>query len=84
VGVPFHDDPIRIHSLPLHFGKVLTGSQGGNGQPHEDIPTIARLVRAGKLNLDGLVTHEYSLDCINDALDLVRTGTAGRVLLRMS
>lgn len=83
IGVPRHDDPITIHSLPLHFGKVLTGSQGGDCQPHIDIPRIAALVRAGKLNLDGLVTHEYSLDCINDALDLVRSGTAGRVLLRM-
>jgi S-(hydroxymethyl)glutathione dehydrogenase/alcohol dehydrogenase len=83
IGVPQHDDPITIHSLPLHFGKVLTGSQGGDCQPHVDIPRMAALVRAGKLNLDGLVTHEYPLDCINDALDLVRSGTAGRVLLRM-
>ena len=83
IGVPRHDDPITIHSLPLHFGKVLTGSQGGDGKPHEDIPRLAALVRAGKLNLDGLITHEYPLDCINDALDLVRSGTAGRVLLRM-
>lgn len=83
VGVPRHDDPITIHSLPLHFGKVLTGSQGGNGVPHEDIQRIAALVRAGKLNLDGLITHEFPLEQINDALDLVRSGTAGRVLLRM-
>lgn len=84
VGVPRHDDPITIHSLPLHFGKVLTGSHGGDSKPHEDIPKIAALVRAGKLNLSGLVTHEYPLDCINDALDTVRSGTAGRVLLRMN
>lgn len=84
IGVPRHDDPITIHSLPLHFGKVLTGSQGGDCKPHEDIPRLAALVRAGKLNLDGLITHEYALDRINEAFDLVRTGTAGRVLLRMS
>lgn len=83
IGVPRHDDPITIHSLPLHFGKVLTGSQGGDCKPHEDIPRLAALVRAGKLNLDGLITHEYSFDCINDALDLVRSGAAGRVVLRM-
>lgn len=84
VGVPRHDDPITIHSLPLHFGKVLTGSHGGDSKPHEDIPKIAALVRAGKLNLDGLVTHEFALDDINEALDVVRSGVAGRVLLRMS
>jgi len=84
IGVPHHNDPIYIDSLPLHFGKVLTGSQGGDCQPHIDIPRMAKLVARGKLNLDGLITHEYALDCINDALDLVRSGTAGRVLLRMN
>lgn len=83
VGVPRHDDPITIPSLPLHFGKVLTGSEGGSCVPHDDIPRLAKLVRAGHLKLDGLVTHEYSLDCINQALDTVRSGEAGRVLLRM-
>lgn len=83
VGVPRHDDPITIHSLPLHFGKVLTGSEGGGAIPHEDIPRLAKLVRAGKLNLDGLVTHEFPLEQVNDAIALVRSGTAGRVLLRM-
>jgi len=84
VGVPKHDDPITIHSLPLHFGKVLTGSEGGSSVPHEDIPRLAALVRAGKLKLDGLVTHEYPLDQVNDAMALVRAGEAGRVLLRMN
>jgi S-(hydroxymethyl)glutathione dehydrogenase / alcohol dehydrogenase len=83
VGVPRHDDPITIHSLPLHFGKVLTGSHGGDSKPHEDIPRLAALVRAGLLNLDGLVTHEFPLEQVNEALDVVRSGQAGRVLLRM-
>jgi S-(hydroxymethyl)glutathione dehydrogenase/alcohol dehydrogenase len=83
VGVPRHDDPITIHSLPLHFGKVLAGSHGGDSKPHEDIPRLATLVRAGLLNLDGLVTHEFPLEQVNDALDVVRSGQAGRVLLRM-
>ena len=33
---------------------------------------------------DGIITHEFPLDRINDALDLVRSGTAGRVLLRVN
>jgi len=84
VGVPRHDDPITIHSLPLHFGKVLTGSHGGDSKPHEDIPRLANLVRAGLLNLNGLVTHEFPLEQVNEALDVVRSGQAGLVLLMMS
>jgi S-(hydroxymethyl)glutathione dehydrogenase/alcohol dehydrogenase len=83
VGVPAHDDLIRIDSLPLHFGKVLTGSQGGDCQPHTDIPRIAQLVQSGAVNFDGLVTHEVTLEQINEGLDLVRQGKAGRVLVRM-
>jgi S-(hydroxymethyl)glutathione dehydrogenase/alcohol dehydrogenase len=83
VGVPRKGENISIYSLPLHFKKVLTGSHGGSAEPHVDIPRLVRLMRAGKLTLDGLVTHEFSLDQINDAIATVRRGEAGRVLLRM-
>jgi S-(hydroxymethyl)glutathione dehydrogenase/alcohol dehydrogenase len=82
VGVPRHDDPITIDSLPLHFGKSIIGSQGGWCVPHEDIPRIAAL-ESMFCRATPWVTHEYPLAQINVALDLVRTGKAGRVLLRM-
>ena len=81
VGVPRHDDPIRIDSLPLHFGKQIIGSQGGWCVPHEDIPRIAKLEDFTRKA--GWILHEFPLEQINEALDLVRTGTARRVLVRM-
>ena len=36
------------------------------------------------MTLTGLITHEYGLDDINDALDLFRSGKAGRILIKMS
>ena len=83
VGVPRKGDNISIYSLPLHFRKVLTGSHGGSAEPHIDIPRYLRLMRAGKLSLDGLVTHEFPLENVNDAIATVRRGEAGRVLLKM-
>ena len=83
VGVPRKGDNISIYSLPLHFKKVLTGSHGGSAEPHVDIPRYVRLMRAGKMTLDGLVTHEFPLDRVNDAIATVRRGEAGRVLLKM-
>lgn len=83
VGVPRKGDNINIYSLPLHFKKVLTGSHGGGVDPHIDIPRYIRLVDTGKMKLDGIITHEFSLDNINQALDLVRSGEAGRVLIAM-
>lgn len=81
VGVPRKGDNISIYSLPLHFKKVLTGSHGGSAEPHLDIPRYIRLYQAGKLKLDGLITHQFSLDEINEAIALMRTGEAGRCVL---
>ncbi len=84
VGVPRKGDNISIYSLPLHFKKILSGSEGGDAEPHNDIPRYVRLVRAGKFNLDGLITHEFRLEQINEAIALVRAGEAGRVVVRMA
>lgn len=81
VGVPRRGDNISIYSLPLHFKKVLTGSEGGETEPHHDIPRYVRLIQAGRFNLDGLITHEFRLEQINDAIDLARSGDAGRVVI---
>lgn len=83
VGVPRKGDNISIYSLPLHFKKVLRGSHGGGAEPHLDIPRLARLVMSGRMTLDGLVTHEFPLDEINEAIAVVKRGEAGRVIVRM-
>jgi S-(hydroxymethyl)glutathione dehydrogenase / alcohol dehydrogenase len=83
VGVPRKGDNISIYSLPLHFKKILTGSEGGDAEPHHDIPRYLRLVQAGRLQLDGLITHELALKDVNRAIELVREGEAGRVILKM-
>lgn len=84
VGVPRHDQDITIHSLPLHFGKVLTGCEGGHTYPTTDIPRYLRLHRNGKLKLHGLITHRFPFEQINEALDAVRSGSVGRCVLTMS
>ena len=84
VGVPRKGDNISIYSLPLHFNKVLTGSHGGDAEPHIEIPAYIRLCKAGKMNLEGLITHEFRLEQINEAIELVRSGEAGRVILDMA
>ena len=83
VGVPKKGDYISIYSLPLHFNKVLTGSHGGNAVPDVDIPRYIKLINEGKMTLDGLITHEFGLDEINEALDLFRSGEAGRIVIKM-
>ena len=81
VGVPH--EKVTINTLRVHFNMVLTGSEGGSSKPDIDIPRIIRLVKAGRLSFDGIITDEFALDDINAAFDLVRSGKAGRVLIRV-
>jgi hypothetical protein len=81
VGVP--REKVEIYTLPLHFDKVLKGSEGGQCQPARDIPRLVRLAEAGKISYEGIVTDEFSLDQINGALDLMRSGKSGRILLNI-
>jgi S-(hydroxymethyl)glutathione dehydrogenase/alcohol dehydrogenase len=61
----------------------MKGSHGGSASPHVDIPNYLRLVQSGKMKLEGLITHEFKLDDINEAIQLVKSGNAGRVVLDM-
>ncbi|MGA8816366.1 MAG: zinc-binding dehydrogenase [Xanthobacteraceae bacterium] len=82
VGVP--SEKVTIYTLPIHFNKVLTGSHGGDAVPQVDIPRLIRLNQAGRLSFDGIITHEFPLEEINTALDVVRSGAAGRVVLKIA
>jgi len=82
VGVPH--EKVTISTLPIHFNKILTGSEGGSAKPQIDIPRIIRLIKGGRLSFDGIITDEFPLDDINPAFDLVRSGNAGRVLIRIA
>ena len=82
VGVP--NDKISIYSLPLHFKKILTGSHGGNSIPDIDIPRYIRLINQKKMTLENLITHEFKLTDINKAIDLFRSGKAGRIIIKMN
>ena len=81
VGVPKKGDNISIYSLPLHFNKILKGSKGGDAIPDLDIPRYIRLMKVGKMTLDNLITHEFKLKDINKALDVFRSGEAGRIII---
>lgn len=82
VGVPKVGATSSLHTLPLHFGKVLTGSHGGGTNPTTDIPRYLRLLEAGKLALGPLLTDVFSLDEVNLAIGRMRSGAvAGRCLL---
>ena len=85
VGVPQRGQEASIDTLPLHFGKVLTGSHGGASRPDVEIPRYVKLHRAGRLDLAALVTDRFPLEDVNRAIAGMRDGTvAGRCLLEIA
>ncbi|MFM9970250.1 MAG: zinc-binding dehydrogenase [Burkholderiales bacterium] len=84
VGVPRKGNDITLHSLALHFGKVLAGSHGGETVPEQDIARYHALFRAGRIKLRELLSRECRLSEINTAIREMRDGTlAGRCLIRL-
>ena len=36
------------------------------------------------MSLENIITHEFGLENINDAIELFRTGKAGRIIIKMN
>tara|TARA_Y100000310_G_scaffold108182_1_gene106622 strand:- start:402 stop:1436 length:1035 start_codon:yes stop_codon:yes gene_type:complete len=87
VGQPHPDKEIvipRAASLWSQSGKSIIVSQCGNTVPQKDIPRYVRMHKAGLLNIEKIITHTFTLQHINEAIDLLRSGNAGRILIKMS
>lgn len=71
---------------PAHLfegdGKRFVTTQGGGFNPSKDIPRYIRAWRSGVLKYDGIVTHTFAISDINQAIETLKSGTAGRVMLK--
>ena len=64
-------------------GKSIRATQGGRTDPEKDIPRYIALAEKGLLEYEGLHTNTFTLDEINDAFDLLRSGDAGRIMINI-
>ena len=80
-GVLRFDEKIEINTLPLHFGRTLTGSEGGQSQPHLDIPRYTQMMDAGVFHLDDFVSHRCKLEEVNLAISRMRSGESIHTLI---
>ncbi len=69
-------------AINILMQKGLQGSMFGGGNPHHDIPLLASMYVAGKLNLDDMVTREYQLDQINEGFRDMLAGKLIRGVIR--
>ncbi len=80
-GVMPQDRKLSFNTLPLHLGKRLTGSHGGESQPALDIPRLVRMMRAGVFDPRGFVSHRVTLGEVNEAIAKMRAGEVIHALI---
>jgi S-(hydroxymethyl)glutathione dehydrogenase/alcohol dehydrogenase len=81
VGVMPHDRKLSINTLPLHLGKTLRGSHGGDSQPAVDIPRYLRMMRAGRFDPRRMISHRLPLAQVNDGIARMRAGEVIHALI---
>ena len=84
VGVPKYGDEIKIYTLPLHFGKMIIGSHGGECDPDLDISRLNKMFSIGKIDFNTIITNTFTLNDINKAISQIKNGKIqGRCLIKM-
>ncbi len=85
VGAPALGESIQIAPAALFVvsGKKLLGCVLGSCNSVREIPRLLSLWRAGRLDLEGLVTSRRPIDEINEAFDDLAAGRGVRTVLSL-
>ncbi|WP_020494980.1 alcohol dehydrogenase catalytic domain-containing protein [Sciscionella marina] len=84
VGAGRGDDPFTVSALEIyHFARTMAVSVYGSGDPDRDIPLLVEQIRAGRLDLEPLVSHRIGLGDVEAAFDRMRNGTGARSLITL-
>ncbi|WP_267244276.1 Zn-dependent alcohol dehydrogenase [Streptomyces sp. PR69] len=84
VGAGAADDVLQLNMFELFFDeKRILPSMYGGGDVLTAYERAIALWRAGRIDLEGLITHRVPLAEINDALDQMRTGAALRTCIEL-
>jgi S-(hydroxymethyl)glutathione dehydrogenase/alcohol dehydrogenase len=84
VGAGRTTDHVQFNMFELFFNeKAVQGSYYGSADVRRDFQRMLRLWRAGKLDLEGMITRRLPLDGINDAISALRKGEAIRTVIEI-
>ena len=85
VGVPAKGAATQLFTLPLHFGRTIVGTHGGEAEPDTDIPRYMALAAAREIDLNDIITDVAGLTDVNTLIRKMRTGEShGRCLIDFS
>jgi S-(hydroxymethyl)glutathione dehydrogenase/alcohol dehydrogenase len=82
VGAGRAEDTVEFSPFELLFeGKTIIGSLYGSADPHRDFPRLLALWRAGRLDIDGMISRRLRLDQAGDALAALGSGDVIRQVI---
>jgi S-(hydroxymethyl)glutathione dehydrogenase/alcohol dehydrogenase len=82
VGVGRAEDMVQLSAFDLFYNeKNLRGTYYGSANIRRDFPRLLDLWRAGRLDLDGMITRRLTIDDVNDAFDAMQSGDVIRQVI---
>ncbi len=73
---PFNQEQVSLNLFNFAmFNQALLGTVFGSCSPRVQIPNLLRLYQAGLLEIDRLITNEYTLDEVQNGYDDLAAGT---------
>ena len=81
IGVAGAGQEIATRPFQLVTGRVWKGTAFGGAKGRTDVPEIVDWYMDKKINIDDLITHEFKLDDINKAFDLMHEGKSIRSVI---
>ena len=81
IGVAGSGQEISTRPFQLVTGRVWKGTAFGGAKGRTDVPKIVDWYMDKKINIDDLITHEFPLEDINKAFDLMHEGKSIRSVI---
>jgi len=74
IGVAAAGEEISTRPFQLVTGRTWKGTAFGGVKGRSDVPRIVDWYMDGKINIDDLITHQFQLENINEAFDVMHAG----------
>ena len=74
IGVAAAGEEISTRPFQLVTGRTWKGTAFGGAKGRSDVPRIVDWYMDGKINIDDLITHQFQLENINEAFDVMHAG----------
>jgi Zn-dependent alcohol dehydrogenase len=84
IGIPPQGTEVGVDINALaYIDRTLMGCRYGSARPHQDVPLMIDLYKAGKLKLDELVSMKRPLEGFQEIVDAMHEGTVARGVLEI-